>query len=59
MDQAANWWVVAESSLGKISDDIRSIQADRRINLRLKKIRDDCDVIKGKYLEYKSEVRSL
>jgi hypothetical protein len=59
VDQVASWWVAAETSLGKISEDIRSIQADRLIKLRLKQIRDSCDVVKGKYLEYKSEVRPL
>jgi hypothetical protein len=59
VDQVANWWVEVETSLGKISDDVKYIQKDRRIKLRLIQLRDSWDVIRSKYLEYKSEVRPL
>jgi hypothetical protein len=59
VDKVANWWVAVETSLGKISDDVKSIQKDKRIKLRLIQIRDSWDGIRSKYLEYKSEVRPL
>jgi len=59
VDQVANWWVAVETSLGKISDNVQSIQENRPIKLRLIQIRDSWDVVRCKYIEYKSEVRSL
>jgi methyl-accepting chemotaxis protein len=57
VDQAANWWIEVETSLGKISDNISSIQADKLIKLRLEQIRRGCLEIKEKYSKYNSEVR--
>ena len=58
VDQVASWWVAVETSLCKISEDVRSIQEDKRNKLRLKQMKNEWDVIRGKYMEYKSEVRS-
>jgi hypothetical protein len=59
VDQAANWWIEVETSLGTISDNVQSIQENRPANLRLRDIQKNWDVIRGRYLEYRSEVRSL
>jgi len=58
VDQVASWWVAVETSLCKISEDVGSIQEDKRNKLRLKQMKNEWDVIRGKYMEYKSEVRS-
>ena len=56
INELADWWVRVETMLDKVNENVSNIRADKRNKLRLVGMRNEWGGIRGKYLEYKSEV---
>lgn len=56
IDELANWWVRVEAMLDRVNENVSNIQANKANRIRLQGMRTEWGNIRGKYLEYKTEV---